>query len=169
MRNFQYEICRKRENIYLAFTFIGWFSSAILNFLFKSQTNCYWWFAFYHMLMTMTMIMSNILFSCLDLRYLKPDPKSKSAIRHALLTTPPRPWRKVPWQFPSCSDRRSTVRAPGALGTLASTCYTTSAKLCSFVNLDIDLSNHAIYNLHAPSLYETFLSSPAKQKTTQKI
>ena len=41
---------------------------------FKSHTNCYWWFAFYHKLMTMTMIMSNILSSCLDLRYPKPDP-----------------------------------------------------------------------------------------------
>ena len=70
----EYEIFMKREKIYLTFTFKGWFSSAILNFLFKSQTNCYWWFAFYHMLMTMTMIMSNILSSCLDLRSPKPDP-----------------------------------------------------------------------------------------------
>ena len=69
----EYEIFMKREKIYLTFTFKGWFSSAILNFLFKSQTNCYWWFAFYHKLMTMTMIMSNILSSCLDLRYPKPD------------------------------------------------------------------------------------------------
>ena len=42
----EYEIFMKREKIYLTFTFKGWFSSAILNFLFKSQTNCYWWFAF---------------------------------------------------------------------------------------------------------------------------
>ena len=33
------------------------------------------------------MILSNILSSCIDLRYLKPDPKSKSAIRHALSKT----------------------------------------------------------------------------------
>ena len=64
----EYEIFMKREKIYLTFTFKGWFSSAILNFLFKSQTNCYWWFVFYHMLRTMTMIMSNILSSCLDLQ-----------------------------------------------------------------------------------------------------
>ena len=50
------------------------FSSAILNFLFENQTNCYWWFEFYHMLIIMTMIMSNILSSCLDLRYPKPNP-----------------------------------------------------------------------------------------------
>ena len=51
--------------------------------------------------MTITMIMSNILSSCLDLRYPKPDPepglltitrpepdpKSKSAIRQALVPT----------------------------------------------------------------------------------
>ena len=70
----EYEIFMKREKIYLTFTFKGWFSSAILNFLFKNQTNCYWWFAFCNMLITMTMTMSNILSSCLDLRYPKPDP-----------------------------------------------------------------------------------------------
>ena len=42
----EYEIFMKRENIHLTFTFKGWFSSAMLNFLFKSQTICYWWFAF---------------------------------------------------------------------------------------------------------------------------
>ena len=42
----EYEIFMKREKIYLTFTFKGWFSSAILNFLFKNQTNCYWWFAY---------------------------------------------------------------------------------------------------------------------------
>ena len=85
----EYEIFMKREKIYLTFTFKGWFSSAILNFLFKSQTNCYWWFAFYHMLMTMRMIMSSILSSCHDLRYpetrlwtntrSESDPKSKTS------------------------------------------------------------------------------------------
>ena len=54
----EYEIFMKREKIYLTFTFKGWFSSAILNFLFENQTNCYWWFEFYHMLITMTMIMA---------------------------------------------------------------------------------------------------------------
>ena len=89
----EYEIFMKREKIYLTFTFKGWFSSAILNFLFLFLTNCYWWFAFHHMLiLTMTMIMSNILSSCLDLRYPetgtitrpgRADPKSKSDNRHS--------------------------------------------------------------------------------------
>ena len=69
----EYETFMKREKIYLTFTFKGWFS-------FKNETNCYWWFAFYNMLITMTMIMSNILSSCLNLHYPKTNPEPRLLI-----------------------------------------------------------------------------------------
>ena len=98
----EYEIFMKREKIYLTFTFKGWFSSAILNFLFKSQTNCYWWFAFI-ICWWQWWWLCHVKYT-LQLRYPKPDPEP------GLLTiTQPEASRpEVKKCYLSCPDHNTT-------------------------------------------------------------